>query len=96
MLEKEEVKHIAKLARLGLTAKEIEKMQKDLSLILNYFNLLKAIDVSGIEPTFCSISESGIIGRNDEVKKESLEEADKLIKAAPEKEERYIRVKEIL
>ena len=41
MISKEEVEHIAKLARLELTEKEVGKMQKDLSAILNYFALLK-------------------------------------------------------
>ena len=41
MISKEEVEHIAKLARLELTGKEVEKMQKDLSDILDYFDLLK-------------------------------------------------------
>ena len=41
MISKEEVEHIAKLARLELSDKETEKMQKDLSAILDYFNLLK-------------------------------------------------------
>ena len=71
-------------------------MEKDLSLILDYFNLLKMIDVTGIEPTFHSISNLETFGRKDEAKKESEEKIDKLIKAAPERDERYIRVKEIL
>jgi len=96
MISKEEVKHIAKLARLGLVPKEIEKMQKDLSLVLDYFNLLKGVDVSKVEPTSHSISKLGVFGREDNAKKKNLEEVDKLIDAAPEKEERYIKVKEIL
>ena len=96
MITKETVKHIAKLARLGLTPKETEKMQKDLSLILDYFNLLKSVEVAGIEPTFHSISDLDASLRKDEAKKETSENIEKLIKAAPEKEERYVRVKEIL
>jgi aspartyl-tRNA(Asn)/glutamyl-tRNA(Gln) amidotransferase subunit C len=96
MITKETVKHIAKLARLGLTVKETEKMQKDLSLILDYFNLLKGVDVIGIEPTFHSISELDASLRKDEMKKELKEDIEKLIKAAPEREESYVRVKEIL
>jgi len=96
MITKETVKHIAKLARLGLTVKETEKMQKDLSLILDYFNLLKGVDVIGIEPTFHSISDLNTSLRKDEVKKELKEDVEKLVKAAPEKEGRYVRVKEIL
>jgi len=41
MITKEEVKHIAKLARLGLTEKEIGKYQKELSSILDYIEKLK-------------------------------------------------------
>lgn len=96
MITKETVKHIAKLARLGLTPKETEKMQKDLSLILDYFNLLKEVDVTGIEPTFHSISNLDAFLRKDEMKKEIREGAEKLIKAAPEREGRYVKVKEIL
>ena len=43
MISKEEVEHIAKLARLELTGKETEKMQKDLTEILGYFDLLKNV-----------------------------------------------------
>jgi len=41
MISKEEVKHIAKLARLGLTEKEVGKYQKELSSILDYIEKLK-------------------------------------------------------
>ena len=43
MISREEVEHIAKLARLELTEVEVKKMQKDLSAILDYFNLLKNV-----------------------------------------------------
>lgn len=55
MISEEEVKHIAKLARLGLTEKEIEKFQKDLSAILDYIGKLKEVDVSKAEATSHSI-----------------------------------------
>ncbi len=96
MISKEEVKHVAKLARLELTAKEIEKMQKDLFSVLDYFNLLKEINVSKVNPTSHSISELVSFIREDDAKKSEPKEVDKLIKAVPEKEGRYIKVKEIL
>ena len=52
MINKKEVNHIAKLARLGISEKEEKKFQKDLSSILDYFNCLQEVDVSGKEPTF--------------------------------------------
>lgn len=51
MIKKEEVKHVAKLARLDLTEKETEKFQKELSLILGYIDKLKKVDVSKVKPT---------------------------------------------
>ena len=51
MIKKEEVKHIAKLARLGLTEKEVEKFQEELSSILGYIDKLKKIEVSKVKPT---------------------------------------------
>lgn len=49
MLSKQEVKHIAKLARLGLTEKEAEKYRQELSKILDYIEKLKEADVADAE-----------------------------------------------
>ncbi|MCX6722438.1 MAG: Asp-tRNA(Asn)/Glu-tRNA(Gln) amidotransferase subunit GatC, partial [Candidatus Staskawiczbacteria bacterium] len=49
MILKEEVEHIAKLARLELTENEVEKMQKDLSAILDYFDLLKSASAPSLQ-----------------------------------------------
>lgn len=95
MISREEVKHIAKLARLGLTEKEIEKMRKGLSSIFNYFNKLKEVDVSKVKRTSHTILVENIL-REDQVKKFSPETADKLIKAAPDKKGRHIKVKAVL
>jgi len=43
------VKHIAKLARLGLTEKEIEKHQKEFLKILDYIEKLKEVDTSKVK-----------------------------------------------
>jgi len=50
------VQHIAKLARLGLTEKEIGKFQKELSSILDYIEKLKEVDISKVQPTSHSIT----------------------------------------
>ncbi len=92
MISKEEVEHIAKLARLELSDKETEKMQKDLSEILDYFDLLKkapkpekAVEIEGdLRAT-----------RKDEITS-SHDIADELIGAAPDKKDDYIKVKSIL
>ena len=96
MISKEEVKHIAKLARLGLTSSEIRKFQKELSSILDYIEKLKEVDISGIEPTSHSIEIENVMRRNDELKEEKIETRKKLIEMAPEKKEGYLKTKPIL
>lgn len=50
-LSKDEVRHIAQLARVGLTDAEVERLQAQLSSILGHFDALQAIDTHGVPPT---------------------------------------------
>jgi len=92
MISKEEVEKIAGLARLELTAEEIEKMQKDLSGILDYFDLLKKAPKIKIEKHDLK---NPIIARKDEVVS-SHDLAEGLIAGFPDKKDNYIKVKTIL
>jgi aspartyl-tRNA(Asn)/glutamyl-tRNA(Gln) amidotransferase subunit C len=51
MLSIQQIKHIAKLARLGISEIEAEKFSKQLSSILGYVDLLNEVDVKDVEPT---------------------------------------------
>ena len=46
-----DVKYVAHLARLALTAEEEQKIGAQLGSILGYIEKLKEVDVSGVEPT---------------------------------------------
>ncbi len=94
MITKGEVQHIAKLARLGLTEKEIEKFQKDLSSILNYIEKLKEVDVSGVEPTSHSVLIENVT-RDDEMNNEQRTMNKKLMDLAPETKEGFLKVKSV-
>ena len=94
MLGKDEVKHIAKLARLELTDTEIEKMQKDLSGILDYFNVLKRAPRANTEINAQSPAKNTL--RKDEAVQKPASLANNLIAQAPDKKEGYIKVKSIL
>lgn len=48
---KKEVIHVAKLARLTLTPREIKKFQKQLSQVLNYIKILKKVKTGKVKPT---------------------------------------------
>lgn len=54
-LSREEVRHIATLARLSLTEAETELMQTQLSKILENFEVLKRLDTENIPPTTHSV-----------------------------------------
>jgi len=99
MISKQEVQHIAKLARLGLKQAELKKFQKELSSILNYFNSLKKVDVSKVEPTFHPaehyLKERLDVMRQDKAEPEKPEKANELIEAAPDSKKRHIKVKSV-
>lgn len=92
MINKEEVVHIAKLARLELSESEIEKMQKDLSAILDYFSLLKKAPKEEI--ILEKIKENA--ARKDEILQKRATLANDLILGAPDKKDGYIKVKAVL
>jgi aspartyl-tRNA(Asn)/glutamyl-tRNA(Gln) amidotransferase subunit C len=50
-ISKQEVEHVAKLARLELSEQEKEMLTDQLSNILTYVETLNSVDTHGIEPT---------------------------------------------
>ncbi|MBN1655487.1 MAG: Asp-tRNA(Asn)/Glu-tRNA(Gln) amidotransferase subunit GatC [Deltaproteobacteria bacterium] len=52
----EDVRHVAKLARLSLDEQEIETMRKQLDSILDYMASLEQLDLAAVEPTFYSVA----------------------------------------
>jgi len=93
MISKEEVQHVAQLARLGLKEKEIVKMQKELSAILDYIEKLKEVDISNVD-FFASSGKLKNIVRED--KSKEAEKSKKLLDLAPDEKGGYLKVKQIL
>lgn len=94
MLTKKEVEHIAKLARLGLSGKEIEVFQGELSSILDYVSQLQEADISNIEP-ISNITGAKNVFRKDEAKKIEIESVKKIMDEAPDLQGGYIKVKAV-
>jgi len=92
-LSREEVLHIALLARLGLTETELERFREQLSNILENFEVLQQVDTSGIPPTAQIIPLQSVM-RRDEVAP-SLPPSD-ILANAPRKEEDFFRVRAVL
>jgi len=51
MLSRDQVLHVARLARLELTDDEIERYAGELSKVLDYIEKISELDLSGVEPT---------------------------------------------
>ena len=64
-LTDDQVKKVAKLANLPLTAEEEEKYSEQLSKILDYIGQLNSVDTSTVEPTFNVTGQSSVM-RADE------------------------------
>ena len=93
MINKKEVQHIAELARLGLNEEEINKMEKELSSILDYMEMLKEVDAKDSATTnYSDLIENTM--REDKIKKP--ENRDKLVEAFPEEKEGFIKVKTVI
>ena len=92
-LTPEEVRHIAHLARLGLTDDDAARFQHQLSDILDYFDQLAAVDTEGVPPTAYPLPLHNIM-RDDEP--EPPADPETILKNAPRRESDYFRVRAIL
>ena len=92
-LTADEVRHIAALARVGMTEDDIQRMREEMSHILENFDVLDQVDTDGVEPTGHSVELTSVM-RDDEAT-ESLPIEDMLANA-PAREENLIRVRAVL
>ena len=93
MLSEEEVKKIAKMARIELSADEVAKFQNDLSKILDYVDDLKDVDTDGLE-IVSSVTGLENVDRADEPR--LIDYQEEIMANAPERKDKYYKVKSIL
>ena len=92
MIGKEDVKHVAKLARLELTEEEIDKYSRQLDEIIKYVEQMNEVDTTGIEPMPHPIPVYNVM-REDVVKYEHTKE--EMMANAPFEENGFFRVPKI-
>ena len=51
MIDRDQVLHVARLARLRLSEEEIERMPRELSTILDHIEKINELDLESVEPT---------------------------------------------
>jgi aspartyl-tRNA(Asn)/glutamyl-tRNA(Gln) amidotransferase subunit C len=92
-LSREEVLHIARLARLGLTEEDVDKFREQLSNILDNFEILRQVDVTDVPPTAQPVALQNVM-RDDEVTA-SFPPED-ILANAPRREGECFRVRAVL
>lgn len=92
MIQKEDVRHMANLARLQLSEEEIDLDTEQLGRILGFFDQLQALDTSGVPLTSHPLPVSNAF-REDEV--EPPLSLDRVLANAPQSDGAYFRVPRI-
>lgn len=92
MLKKEEVEHVASLARIEISEVDMQKLAEQLSAILDYVAELGKAPTENVEPIL-QINGLKNIGREDKII-ESLS-VEKVLSNAPEKENNFIKTKQV-
>jgi aspartyl-tRNA(Asn)/glutamyl-tRNA(Gln) amidotransferase subunit C len=89
----EQVRHIALLARLELTAEEEQRMLGDLGEMLEYVDKLSQLDTSAVEPT-AQVGDIGVAAREDAVTNPS--DPNSILANAPAAREQMFTVPKII
>ena len=92
-LSVEEVRHIANLARLKLTAEEEQRYAEQLSAVLDYAARLREVDTTHISPTSSVLPFDAPL-RDDDPR--PCPSRERMLANAPEQEEGMFRVPPIL
>ena len=92
-ISKEEIMHIANLADLNLTDKEIEGYAKDMNEILEFANTINSVDTTEAKETIGTNSKYNVF-RKDEVKE--FKENELLLMNAKEQERNMFKIPKVI
>ena len=92
-ITKEEVKKVAKLARLELDMNEINNHAEQLEKILDYITQLENIDTNDVLCMTRAIEVTNVF-RKDE--KKSFESTEELLELGPSREDQFFKVPKII
>ena len=92
-LTREEVLHVARLARVGLTDEDVTKFQHQLSQILDHFDVLKNIDTEDVPPTTHTLALESVMAPDEPRASLTMEE---VLANAPVEQDGHLRVRAVL
>ena len=92
-IDKENIKHTAKLARISLDKNKIESLSKDLSNIFNFIEKLSKIKTDKVSP-LTSILDHSLRTREDKVIDGGIR--DEILENSPNKNEEFFIVPKVI
>lgn len=92
-ITKDQVKHVANLARLSVTEEDAEMFTQQLDAIINFAEQLNELDTEGVKPTTHVLDIKNVL--REDVVKESLPNED-VLKNAPDQQDGQVKVPSIL
>lgn len=93
MISQEETKHIAELARIGMSDDELERFSQDLSSVLDWIKKMEEADVTEVLPT---AHIAGVKNIKREDREADFSDKEKLIELFPDKKDHYDKVKSVM
>jgi aspartyl-tRNA(Asn)/glutamyl-tRNA(Gln) amidotransferase subunit C len=81
MLEREQVLHVAKLAKLELDETELERMAQELSAVLDHVERIRELDLEHVQPTSHAVDLAGVMRADEPI---PCLDRDVVLAAAPE------------
>jgi aspartyl-tRNA(Asn)/glutamyl-tRNA(Gln) amidotransferase subunit C len=89
MIDRDQVLHVAKLARLKVTDDEVDRMAEELSKILEHVETMNELDLEGVEPTSHVVDLTNVL--RDDVPRPGLPR-EKALEQAPDTADGGFRV----
>lgn len=93
LVNKEEIMHVAKLARLKIKEDEINEYAKNLQDILNFAQIINKVNTDNVEESIGTVNNFNVF-RKDEIKE--FGDRDILLENAPEQEEGMFRIPRVI
>ena len=92
-MDSQELSITARMARLSLTPEEMQKLGKAVEQMLRHFSHMKEIDVEGLEPTTHALLQQN---RTRDDTERAADVSDMLVENAPQRDERFIVIPNVL
>jgi aspartyl-tRNA(Asn)/glutamyl-tRNA(Gln) amidotransferase subunit C len=89
VIDREQVLHVARLARLRLSEEETEQMSRELSTILDHIEKIEELDLDDVEPTSHVVEVENVL--REDISRESMPR-DRALAETPDAAEGGFRV----